>query len=310
MNNDAKILIVGHDIIEKSLYGYFKKQGFKNIYSLSQDKVDVLDQTAVRRFFAAHRPEYVFLSSVRSGGIEANQKFAAEFIYSNLECQNNIIHASHQFGAKKLLYFSGSCAYPKKSPQPIKEEYLLNGPLEETSRPYSIAKIAGIQMCQSYRKQYGFNAIAAVPATVYGPESDTHIETAHVIGALIGKFCEAKSRNLKEVVVWGTGRPRREFLFVDDFIEASLFLMERYAEAALINIGCGYDITIKELAFLIKAASDFKGKIVFDKTKPDGTMAKLMDHTKIRKLGWKPRVNLAQGIKRTYEWYEKKRGKK
>ena len=311
MDKNSKILVVGHDeVMERALYHQLQKKGFSAVFSSSKEKLDTLSQKVVSDFFKKERPTHVFLGSIRSGGIEANQKFAAEFIYENLECQNNIVHAAFKNGVKKLLYFSGSCAYPKECPQPIKEEYLLTGPLEPTSQPYSLSKIAGAQMCQSYKKQYGFDTIVAVPATVFGPGSDTDITTSHVIGALIGKFCEAKSKNSKDVVVWGTGKPRREFIFADDFFDACLFLIEKYSGEGMINMGCGEDVSIKELAELIKDVSGYKGKIVFDTSKPDGTMNKLMDNTKIIKLGWKPKVDLKEGIKRTYEWYEQKKGNK
>ncbi len=305
MNKQSKILIVGHgDVIEESLLRYFEGSGYKNVFSSSRIAPDiVLNQSSLFRYFENERPEFVFLASTRSGGIAANQKFPAEFIYHNLESQNNIIHASYKAGVKKLLFFAGSCVYPKDCSQPIKEEYLLSGPLEETSEAYSIAKIAGIKLCQAYKKQYGFNAIVAIPATVYGPGSDSDIETAHVIGALIGKFASAVAGKEKEVVVWGTGTPRREFLFAEDFVDACLFLMDQYHGAQLINVGCGMDVSIKELAEIIKNISGFKGKIVFDQTKPDGTLSKLTDHSKISKMGWKAKVSLEKGVEKTYRWY-------
>lgn len=308
MNRHSAILIVGHDdIIDNSLLYYFKAHNFKKVYSSSHAGLDVLSQGAVRSFLKSKKIDYVFLSSARSGGIVANQKYAAEFIYSNLESQNNIIHAAYQSGVKKLMYFAGSCVYPKEAPQPIKEKYLLTGPLEITSEPYSVAKIAGIKLCQTYQRQYGFNAVVAIPSTVYGPGSDADIATAHVIGALIGKFSEAKARDEKKVVVWGSGKPRREFLYADDFVDACLFLMNTYEDAEMINVGCGFDVSIKELAEMIAQISGFKGKIVFDRTKPDGTMRKLMDNSRIKRLGWRPKVSLKEGIRKTYQWCIKKR---
>lgn len=310
MQKTAKILIVGHgDVIENSLYQYFQAQGFENVFSSSQIAPDVLSQSAITRFFESERPEYVFLGSVRSGGIAANQKYAAEFIYSNLESQNNIVHAAYKSGVKKLLFLAGSCVYPKKTPQPIKEEYLLTGPLEATSEPYSVAKIAGIKLCQTYKKQYGFNAVVAIPATVYGPGSDAEGETAHVMGALIGKFYEANQKKEKQVVVWGSGKPRREFIYSTDFVEACLFLMEKYNEDGIINVGSGADVSIKGLAGIIKEVSGFSGKVVFDADKPDGTIRKLLDHSKIQQLGWQAKVDLKEGIEKTYRWYvQTKRG--
>ena len=304
MNKESRILIVGHDdIIENSLYGYFEKHGFTNVFSSSKIAPDVHNQSAIAHFFENEQPEYVFLGSTRSGGIAANQKFPGEFIYSNLESQNNIIHAAYKSGVKKLLFFAGSCIYPKECPQPIKEEYLLTAPLEPTSEAYSVAKIAGIKLCQAYKKQYGFNAAVVIPATVYGPGSDADIETSHVIGALIGRFAAAVTSGEKEVKVWGSGKPRREFIFASDFVDACLFLMEKYNENEMINVGWGTDVSVKELAEMIKEISGFKGKILFDPGKPDGTMQKLMDNTKLNRLGWKPKVSLSQGIKKTYDWY-------
>jgi GDP-L-fucose synthase len=306
MEKNSRILIVGHnDVIERLLYTYLTSQEFRNVYSNSRDTLDVLNQQMVQDFFKSRKPEYVFLSSIRSGGIAANQRHAAEFIYENLECQNNVIHAAYTCGTKKLIFFNGSCTYPKECLQPMKEDYLLTGPLEETSEPYSVAKIAGVKLSQAYKRQYGFNAIVAVPATVYGPGSNADIETAHVMDALIGKFSKAVREGHKEVTVWGTGKPRREFLYVDDFVDAALFLMDHYDAPEMINVGGGYDVSIKELAQTIKEVSGFKGKIVFDSTKPDGTMRKLLDNSRIKKLGWKPKVDLEEGIKRTYEWHIK-----
>ncbi|MFA5059106.1 MAG: GDP-L-fucose synthase [Candidatus Omnitrophota bacterium] len=308
MQKSSKILVIGHqDVIENSLGSYFARQGFDHVFLSGMIGWDVLNQANVKKFFEEKRPEYVFLGSVRSGGIAANQKFSAEFIYENLEAQNNIVHAAYTFGVKKLLFLAGSCVYPKESLQPIKEKYLLTGPLEETSEAYSVAKIAGIKLCQAYQRQYKFDAIVAIPATIYGPGSDANQETAHVIGALIGKFTEAKLRNEKSVVVWGTGKPQREFIYADDFVESCLFLMEKYKDEEPINIGCGRDVSIKELASLIADISGFKGEIIFDKTKPDGTMRKLLDNQKIEKLGWKPKVDLKEGITKTYDWYLKQK---
>lgn len=304
MRRDSKIFIVGHnDSIENSLKKYFQAQGFRQVISNTQDRINVLNTLNVADFFKKFKPEYVFLGSLRSGGIAANQKFPAEFIYENIQSQNLVIEAAHLASVKKLLYFSSSCVYPKKAKQPIKETSLLTGPLELTSESYAIAKIAGTKMCQAYKAQYGFNAIAAVPATLYGPGSDTDIENAHVLGALIAKFHKAKVEDAKEVIVWGSGKPRREFLYVDDFVSACLFLMEKYDGSDVINVGSGSDVTIKQLAAMIKTASGYKGKIIFDASKPDGAMRKLMDNTRMRKLGWKPKVSLEEGIEKTYQWY-------
>ncbi len=304
MNKDSRILVVGHnDIIENVLYTYFKFSGYPNIFSSSQIGLNPTVQASVYAFFQKVRPEYVFLGSTRSGGIDANVKNPAEFLYHNSESQNNIFYSSRKFGVKKLLYIAGSCVYPKECPQPMKEEHLLTGTLEQTSEPYSVAKIAGIKLCQAFRKQYGLNAIAIVPATVYGPGSDVNIETAHVIGALIGKFVSAVVKGRQKVSVWGTGNPRREFLYVDDFLAAALHLMDYYNGEKPVNVGSGSDVTIKELTETIIRAVGFEGEAVFDETKPDGTMKKLLDSSYVNSLGWKAKVSLDQGIRKTYDGY-------
>ena len=304
MDKNAKILIIGHnDIIEKSLTDHFAANHFTRVFSSSAIALNTAIQPAVYDFFAGHKPEYVFLTSTRSGGIEANQKQPAEFIYHNLESQNNVVYAARKFGVKKLLFLASSCVYPKGCPQPMKEEYLLTGALEKTSEAYAVAKIAGIKLCQAYRRQYGLNAIAAIPATIYGPGSDTDPATAHVLGALLGKFIDAVKNDSPEVVIWGTGAPRREFLFADDFVAACLFLMERYEGDGVMHIGCGSDVTIKELAEMIQLACGFKGKIVFDAAKPDGVLRKLLDSSRLTQMGWRPKISLEEGIKRTYEAY-------
>ncbi|MCK5083917.1 MAG: GDP-L-fucose synthase, partial [Candidatus Omnitrophica bacterium] len=285
------------------LYTYFKFSGYPNIFSSSQIGLNPTVQASVYAFFQKVRPEYVFLGSTRSGGIDANVKNPAEFLYHNSESQNNIFYSSRKFGVKKLLYIAGSCVYPKECPQPMKEEHLLTGTLEQTSEPYSVAKIAGIKLCQAFRKQYGLNAIAIVPATVYGPGSDVNIETAHVIGALIGKFVSAVVKGRQKVSVWGTGNPRREFLYVDDFLAAALHLMDYYNGEKPVNVGSGSDVTIKELTETIIRAVGFEGEAVFDKTKPDGTMKKLLDSSYVNSLGWKAKVSLDQGIRKTYDGY-------
>jgi GDP-L-fucose synthase len=304
IRRDSKIFIIGHnDSIENSLRGYFQAQGFPHVVSNTREGINVLEQSKVRDFFKKFKPEYVFLGSLRSGGIAANQKFPAEFIYENIQSQSLVIEAARLGRVKKLLYFSSSCVYPKEAKQPIKEASLLTGPIEPTSEPYAVAKIAGTKMCQAYKAQYGFNAIVAVPATLYGPGSDTEGQNAHVLGALIAKFHKAKCEESREVIVWGSGRPRREFLYADDFVSACLFLMEHYDGPDAINVGSGVDVTIRQLAGMIKKASGYKGKIVFDTSKPDGAMRKLMDNTRMRKLGWKPKVSLEEGIEKAYQWY-------
>jgi len=303
MDKNSPILIVGHnDIIENSLYNYLRSGGYKNVFSSSLIGLDSSIQPSVYHFFSQYRPEYVFLASTRSGGIEANQKFPAEFIYHNLESQNNIIYSAHKFGTKKLLYVASSCVYPKDCPQPIKEEYFLTGKVEETSEPYAVSKIAGIMLCQSFRKQYNFNAIAMIPATVYGPGSDTDSLTSHVMGALIGKFETALKEGKEKIVLWGSGSPRREFIYADDFVKAALFLMDHYSEEKIINVGCGYDITIKELAKTIAGIVGFKGEIIFDESKSDGVMQKLLDNNRMVTMGWKTSVPLREGIEKTCQW--------
>ncbi len=305
MKKQSRILIVGHnDVVEHALAGHFLGKGYADVHSASRIKLDVFNQSRVAKFFAKERPEYVFLASTRSGGIEANQKYAAEFIYSNLASQNHVVHSAYQSGVKKLLFIASSCIYPKESAQPIREESLLTGALEPTSEPYAVAKIAGVKLCQAYRRQYGFKAIAMVPATLYGPGSDTDPKNAHVLGALLAKFHAAVERNDKEVVLWGSGKPRREFLFFDDFVAACVFLMERYDGPDLINAGAGGDVAVKVLAGMIAAVVGFKGTIIFDASKPDGAMRKLLDSRRMRKLGWRPRVELKQGIEETYAWYK------
>ncbi|MBF0522071.1 MAG: GDP-L-fucose synthase [Candidatus Omnitrophica bacterium] len=308
MDKNSKIFVVGHnDIIENSLVEYFEASGYTHIISSSKIGINTTIQASVYGFFASERPDYVFLGSTRSGGIEANQKMGAEFMYHNLESQNNIIYAAQKFGVKKLLYLAGSCVYPKVCDQPMKEEYIGTGKMEETSEAYSLAKLAGIKLAQMFHRQYGLNAIVAIPPTVYGPGSDVNLETAHVMGALIGKFANAMKNNQPEVVIWGTGNPRREFLFKDDFAQACSFLMEHYDEEAVINIGCGSDVSIKDLASLIANAAGFKGKLVFDSSKPDGAMRKLLDNSRIAHLGWKAKKELKEGIKETYQWFLNKK---
>lgn len=306
MNKDSKILIVGHnDAVENALRSFLGARGYRNIFSSSAIGLNPAIQVSVYEFFQKHRPQYVFLASTRSGGIEANKKNGAEFMYHNLESQNNILYSSWKFGVRKLLYLAGSCVYPKECPQPMKEDALLTGALEETSEPYAVAKIAGIKLCQAFKRQYGFNAVVMVPATVYGPGSDVRIETAHVIGALIGRFAGAVKEDRKEVAVWGTGRPRREFLYVDDFAEACLFLMANYDGEQIVNAGCGSDVTVRELADIIAGITGFTGRIVFDETKPDGAMRKLLDSARMTGLGWRAKVSLEEGIRKTYQWYTK-----
>ena len=298
MDKSSPFLIVGHgDVIETSLCDHLRRHGFQTVLSSTALRLDVLDRAAVDRFFDAEKPAYVILTSVRSGGIGANQAYPAEFIFENLQAQNNIIDLSFRRGVKKLLFLAASCVYPKDCPQPMKEEHFLTGPMEKTSEPYSMAKAAGIIMCQAYRKQYGFPAIVAVPATVYGPGDDENPKDAHVLGAMVMKFKEALRSGADQVEFWGSGRPRREFIFGDDLASACLFLLEKYDTAELVNIGAGEDVEVKELALLIKAASGFKGEVRWDASKPDGALRKLLDNSKISSLGWRAKTSLSDGIK-------------
>lgn len=303
MDKHSKILIVGHnDIVERSLRSYFASGGYTDVQSSSLIGLDPAIQASVYAYFQKNRPEYIFLGSTRSGGIEANRARGAEFLYHNSESQNNIFYAALKFEAKKILYFASSCVYPRDCAQPMSEDQLLTGPLEKTSEPYAVAKIAGIKMCESFRAQYHFNTVAAVPATVYGPGSDTGTESGHVLGVLIKKFADAVRERKDEVVVWGTGKPLREFLYVDDFAEAARFLMERYDGGDMVNIGTGREVSIGELAEMIAGVTEFKGRITFDPSKPDGAMRKLLSSERLTRLGWKPKVALRDGIQKTYEW--------
>lgn len=304
MEKGAKIFIVGDkSIIGAALLHYFKLEAFNYIFSESTYSVDLMDQNSVYSFLKKDKPEYVFLTYVKSGGIVANMEYPAEFIYNNLQIQSNIIHYSYEFGVKKLLFLGSSCIYPRGCLQPIKEDYLLSGELEKSSEPFAIAKIAGIKMCQSYSRQYGTNYISVIPATIYGPRDEFDLQESHVIPALIRRFHEAKINGEDKVIVWGTGRPRREFIYVDDVVSACIFLMDNYNLPETINVGGGNDLSIKELALLIKDIVGFKGEIIFDGTKPDGTPQKLLDNSKITKMGWEAKTSLKEGITLTYNWY-------
>lgn len=304
MNTKSRILIVGHhDIVDNSLRDYFQSQGYENVISSADIALDTTIQSSVYHFFSENRPEYVFLTSTRSGGIQANIEQPAEFIYHNLESQNNVIYAARKFQTKKLLFLASSCVYPKVCVQPMKEDLILTGKMEETSEPYSIAKAAGIKMCQAYKKQYGLNAIVMIPATVFGPGADVDLTRSHVAGALIAKFAEAVKQGKSEIDVWGSGKPRREFLYVDDFVDACLYLMKNYEGEEVVNVGIGQDFSIVELAEKIAKIAGFKGTIKYDLSKPDGTMKKLLDNGRMQQLGWKPKVSFEEGLRRTFEWY-------
>ncbi len=302
MKNKSKIYIAGHKgMVGSALLRKLQKEGFTNIVCRTSQELDLISQSAVRDFFLKEKPEYVFLAAARVGGIHANNTYRAEFIYSNLMVQNNVIHASYENKVKKLLFLGSSCIYPKLAPQPLKEEYLLTGLLEHTNEPYAIAKIAGIKMCDAYRSQYGCNFISVMPTNLFGPNDNYDLNTSHVLPALLRKFHEGKRDGKPFVELWGSGSPKRELLHVDDCAEACFFLMEKYNEAGHVNVGMGEDISIKDLALLIKKIVGYEGEMKFDPSKPDGTPRKLMDVSKINSLGWKHRIGLEEGIKMVYE---------
>ncbi len=302
LEKTSKIYIAGHrGMVGSAIYRKLKKEGFTQLITRTSSELDLRDQQAVKAFFEQEKPEYVFLAAAKVGGIVANNTYRADFLYENLCIQNNVIHQSYLSNVKKLMFLGSSCIYPKLAPQPLKEEYLLTGLLEETNEPYAIAKIAGIKMCDAYRDQYNCNFISVMPTNLYGYNDNYHPENSHVLPALIRKFHEAKVNGTKEVTIWGSGSPMREFLFADDLADACYFLMESYNESHLINIGTGEDLTIKDLALLIKKVIGFEGDLTFDSSKPDGTPRKLMDVTKLHSLGWKHKVDLEQGIHLAYQ---------
>ena len=306
MQKQNKIYVAGHrGLVGSAIVRALQAQGYNNLILRAHKELDLLDQKTVTDFFQKEKPEYIFLAAAKVGGILANKTYPADFIYQNLQVQNNVIHNSYLHGVRKLLFLGSSCIYPRNCPQPIKEEYLLTGPLEPTNEPYAIAKIAGIKMCQSYNRQYGANFISVMPTNLYGPNDNFDLENSHVLPALIRKFHEAKINNQNEVVVWGTGAAKREFLHVDDLAEACVFLMNNYDSSEIINIGAGEDVTIKELAEMIKEVIGFTGDIMWDATKPDGTPRKLLDVSKLHNLGWKHKIGLSEGLKMAYEWYKK-----
>ena len=305
MDSLLKIYVVGHKgLVGSAIVRALKKQGYNNFILRTHSELDLLDQKSVADFLKKEKPEYVFLAAAKVGGIMANNTYPADFIYKNLAIQNNIIHNAYLNGVKKLLFLGSSCIYPKLARQPIKEEHLLTGGLEPTNEPYAVARIAGIKMCQAYNRQYGTNFISVMPTNLYGPNDNFDLESSHVLPALIRKFHEAKINNQTEVVVWGTGAPKREFLHVDDLAGACVFLMNNYDNSEIINIGTGEDISIKELAEMIKKITGFTGKIAWDASKPDGTSRKLLDVDKLHSLGWKHQINLPDGILSTYEFYQ------
>ncbi len=304
MDKNSKIFIAGHHgLVGSSILRLLKKQSFLNLVLRSSHELDLRNQAAVANFFLEEKPDYVFLAAAKVGGIWANNTYPAEFIYDNLMIQTNVIHHAYLAGAQKLLFLGSSCIYPKHCPQPMKEEYLLDGKLEPTNEPYALAKIAGIKMCQSYNRQYGARFICAMPTNLYGPGDNFDPLNSHVIPGLIHKFHQAKVEGASEVVLWGTGSPRREFLYVDDLAEACLFLMEHYEQGEIINVGVGEDLTIGELASLIARVIGFPGKLVYDDSYPDGTPQKLLEVSRLTDLGWKYHTSLEEGLQKTYAWF-------
>lgn len=302
MKKEDKVYVAGHNgMVGSSIVRKLEREGFTNIITRSSKELNLIDQAAVAAFFEETKPDYVFLAAAKVGGIQANNTYKGDFLYDNLMIQTNVIHAAHAHQVKKLLFLGSSCIYPKFAHQPISEDSLLTGTLEPTNEPYAIAKIAGIKLCDAYRDQYGVNFISAMPTNLYGPNDNYDLQNSHVLPAMIRKFHEAKLNGGKEVVIWGTGKPMREFLYVDDLAEACYFLMENYNQPGAINVGTGSDITIEDLAYLVKRVVGFEGELVFDTSKPDGTPKKQLDVSKINKLGWQAKIDLEEGIQLAYE---------
>lgn len=308
MELNAKIYVAGHrGLVGSAILRLLKERGYSQLIHRTHAELDLADQSAVKTFFERERPEYVFLAAAKVGGIHANNSYPAEFIYQNLAVQNNVIHHSYLNGVKKLCFLGSSCIYPKMAPQPMKEEYLLDGKLEPTNEPYAVAKIAGIEMAKSYNRQYGTDYISVMPTNLYGPNDNFDLQNSHVLPALIRKFVDAQENTSPSVVLWGTGKPRREFLYVDDMADACIYLMNTYSGNEFVNIGTGEDVTILEVAHMIKEIVGYTGTLEFDATKPDGTPRKLLDVSRINALGWKAQVPLREGLKRSIEWYSQKR---
>jgi GDP-L-fucose synthase len=306
LSKNSKIYVAGHNgMVGSAICRKLESLGYKNLIKESSNKLDLRNSLETEHFFKSKNPEFVFLAAAKVGGILANSTYKADFIYDNIMIQNNVIHCAHKYKVEKLLFLGSSCIYPKKSKQPIKEEYLLSGYLEPTNEPYAIAKIAGLKMCEYYREQYGSNFISAMPTNLYGPNDNFNLETSHVFAALIRKFHEAKIQNHSEVKLWGTGAPKREFLHVDDLADALVFLMKIYNSSSIINIGTGEEISITDLAKKIQKVVGYKGIINWDKSMPDGTFRKWLDVTKINDLGWKANTSLLKGIEMTYDWYSR-----
>ena len=306
MNKDSKIYIAGHKgMVGSALLRLLEAKGYSNLICRNSKELDLRNQAAVIEFYNQEKPEYVFIAAAKVGGIQANNTYRAEFLYDNLVIALNLIHGAYQSSVKKLLFLGSSCIYPKDAPQPLKEEYLLSGLLESTNEPYAISKIAGIKLCEAYRDQYGCNFISAMPTNLYGPHDNYDLKNSHVLPALIRKFHEAKVNKHPQVEIWGSGKPLREFLHVDDLAEACLFIMNSYNDRLFLNIGFGEDISIYDLALLVKEIVEYNGEIVLNTNQPDGTYRKLLDSTRLMQLGWKPKIRLREGIKLTYESFQK-----
>jgi GDP-L-fucose synthase len=306
LRQDSKIYVAGHrGLVGSAIWRELERRGHQRLSGRTRQELDLLDTRAVEKFYADAKPEFVFVAAAKVGGILANNSQPADFLLENLQIQNNLIRGAHQAGVKKLLFLGSSCIYPKMAPQPLKEEYLLSGPLEPTNEWYAVAKIAGIKLCQAYRRQHGANFISVMPTNLYGPNDNYDLQSSHVLPALIRKFHEAKLRGDQAVTCWGSGKPLREFLHADDLAAACVFLMEKYDDEQIINVGCGSDLTIEELATMIKRVVGFAGKIIWDTSKPDGTPRKLMDSSRILAMGWKPQIDLETGIRRAYEEFLK-----
>jgi GDP-L-fucose synthase len=304
MKPDSRVFVAGHrGLVGSAILRALQAQGHENLLLRTSRELDLRDQRAVGEFFESEKPEYVFLAAAKVGGILANSQYPADFIYDNLAIQNNVIESAYRTGTKKLLFLGSSCIYPKHAPQPMKEDCLLTGPLEPTNEAYAIAKIAGLKMCEAFRKQYGFDAISLMPTNLYGPGDNFDLNGSHVLPALMRKFHEAKLAGAPEVVVWGTGTPRREFLYSEDLADAAVFLMNNYSDLETVNVGVGEDLSIGELAEKVRETVGYEGEIVYDRTKPDGTPRKLLDVSKLTSLGWKAHTSLDEGLRETYRWF-------
>ncbi|MBN1756510.1 GDP-L-fucose synthase [bacterium] len=310
MDQNSKIYIAGHNgLVGSALLTSLKEKGYRNLILREEGELDLTRQEATERFIRSCKPEYVFICAARVGGIHANRTYPADFYYINAMIANNLIHSAYQNKVTKLLFLGSSCIYPREAPQPLKEDYLLSGKLESTNEPYAIAKIAGLKMCEYYKSQYGCNFISAMPTNLYGPNDNFNLNTSHVLPALIRKFHDAKINKAEKVVIWGTGKPRREFLYIEDLAEALIFLMQNYNETEFINVGTGEDITIHDLALMIKEIVGFQGNLEYDSVQPDGTPRKLLEISRLRALGWEPKISLRDGIRMTYQWFTSNRHK-